>query len=274
MAGSQSPLSGVHSTAIAAAAMRGAHLLCGAEPKIFRDELALPLADMTEEEAIKFASRIGQTPAPWVLRSRFAEDRLSAARKRVDQYVVLGAGLDSYALRFGERLGELNVFEVDDPPFQDWKRRRIEALGLPLPRQLHFAPCDFEHMSLPQALAGVGFKDAEPCFASWLGVTQYLTGEAITQTLRWAAARPCGSEIVLSFVTPGERAEGLRRGAAQMGIDFSSFFSPDEMTQILRDAGFRQIEHLPPAKADEIYFGERSDGLRAPDYEVLVSATT
>jgi methyltransferase (TIGR00027 family) len=208
-----------------------------------------------------------------VVRSRFTEDRLAAARARLDQYVVLGAGLDSYALRMGDRLGDLVVFEVDDPPFQAWKQQRIEALGLTAPRQLRFVPCDFERTSIDQALSDGGFAADRPCFISWLGVTQYLTREATRQTLRWAAARPAGSEIVLTFLEANPAIEGLRASMAHLGIADLEHFTVPEMTAMLRDAGFSQVEHLTRAAATDKYFQHRSDGLIAPEIQNLISAT-
>jgi methyltransferase (TIGR00027 family) len=272
---SQSDLSAVHRTALSAAALRAAHSLRGAEPKIFRDELALLLTGMTEDEVIALATRVPAASASTcILRSRFTEDRLAAARERLGQYVILGAGLDSYALRMGDQLGQLIVFEVDDPIFQMWKRRRIEAIGLTLPQQLRFVPCDFESGSLPEALARSGFTQTEPCFISWLGVTQYLTREAVSDTLRWAAARPAGSEIVLTFLETNPQAESLKSSMAANGIDVVSHFTPAEMTAMLQEAGFASIEHLTSVEANERYFRHRSDGLRAPDIQRLVRAST
>jgi len=271
----QNALSSVHRTAINAAAMRAAHLLRPGEPKIFSDAFALRLADITDAEALAFADmheRVAEISA-WPLRSRFAEDRLAAARERIDQYVLLGAGLDSYALRMDGRLGSMIVYEVDDPPFQQWKRQRIEELDLKVPPQLRFVPCDFERASLVQALADAGFEDKEPCFVSWLGVTQYLTREAILQTLHWAGGRPSGSEIVLTFVAPGHRAEAIRQAAARIGLEFATFFAPEEMTAMLHRAGFSRVGHLTPSSAQALYFRDRSDGLKAPEVELLVSAT-
>ena len=149
------------------------------------------------------------------MRSRFTEDHLAAARDRLSQYVVLGAGLDSFALRMGDALGDLTVFEVDDPPFQEWKSQRIQELGLEPPPQLRFVPCDFETTSIAEALAAAGFAADEPCFISWLGVTQYLTREAITETLRWAGERPAGSELVLTYLESNARAAELRTSMAR-----------------------------------------------------------
>lgn len=272
-----SELSSVHRTAIAAAGIRASHLLRGSKPTIFADDFALALSELSEEQALGFATMSERLngangTTSWVLRSRFTEDRLADALSRVAQYVILGAGLDSYALRMRDRLGKLQIFEVDDPPFQDWKLRRLEALGLNLPPQVHFVPCDFERTSLVEALAKAGFRNDQPCFVSWLGVTQYLSREAIMETLRWAGCRPAGSEIVLTFVVPGAHAERIRQASAQIGLDFSTFLLPEDVTGMLQSAGFTRIDHLTPARANVLYFAGRPDGLSAPEQELLVSA--
>ncbi len=268
-----SGLTALHRTAFSAAALRAAHTIRGGEPRIFRDELAMALADMTEAEVLSLAARVPPASASTcILRSRFAEDRLSLAKHRLNQYVVLGAGLDSYALRMGERLAELQVYEVDDPEFQTWKQRRINALGMSLPHQLHYVPCDFEAVMLPAALAKQGFLATEPCFISWLGVTQYLTTAAIRETLHWAAARPGGSELVLTFLDTNAQAAALKVSMAAAGVDVLSTFTSDEMTCLLREAGFSRIEHLRAAEVNERYFRSRSDGLMAPQIQCLVTA--
>jgi methyltransferase (TIGR00027 family) len=216
------------------------------------------------------------TTAAWVLRSRYAEDRLAAARARLHlhQYVILGAGLDSYALRHAADLSNLTVLEVDDPPIKIWKRARLKALGLEAPPQFRFALCDFERDPIANALAAAGFVPEAPAFISWLGVTQYLSVASVGDTLRWAAGCAPRSEIVLTFVLPGPEAERERALLVIMlNIDFSTFFTPDQMTDVLRQAGFRQIEHFTPEQADSLYFHGRSDGLRASTLERLVSAT-
>lgn len=271
-------LSGVHMTAIGAAAMRAAHRIQAGEPKIFVDAYALALAGLTDDQALAFAQMSESVngryaTTTWVLRSRFAEDRLAAARGRVGQYVILGAGLDSFALRDATALRDLAVFEVDDPPMQAWKQARLKALGLVPSATLHFVPCDFERTTLEQALAAHGFHAVTASFVSWLGVSQYLSREAIAQTLRWAAGLPPGSEIVLTFVVPSAQADDIKAQMAERGIAFATFFTPDEISQVLKAAGFRQIDHLTPDRANEVYFAGRTDGLRAPTIERLVAAS-
>jgi methyltransferase (TIGR00027 family) len=267
------PIAGVHRTAVGAAVVRASHLFRDGEPKILRDEFALPLSGFSREEAeTMLAPFAHNTSAGWVLRSRYTEDRLAAARARLNQYVILGAGLDSYALRHAADLNELIVFEVDDPPMQVWKRARLEALELEAPRQLRFAPCDFEQSSIADALAVVGFAPEAPAFISWLGVTQYLSPASVSDTLHWAAGCAPGSEIILTFVPPGPEAEAEKALLAARDVNFTTFFTPDQMTVVLRQAGFRQIEHFPPEQANDVYFRGRNDGLRAPTLEQLVSA--
>jgi methyltransferase (TIGR00027 family) len=265
----QDELTSVHRTALASAVLRGAHALWGDEHKIFHDDLALKLAGMADDEAIAMMQRVAPASASTcILRSRFTEDQLKAARDRLGQYVVLGAGLDSYALRKGDALGDLQVFEVEDPPFQAWKRRRIAALGLTEPRQLHYVPCDFEVTSIAAALAASSFDPDRPCFVSWLGVTQYLTVEATKATLAWAGARPAGSEIVLTFLEDNAQGQDMQ----VPGVHKLTPFHTSDMTDLLKDAGFTRIEHLSPERANETYFRDRTDGLIAPQIQRLVSA--
>jgi methyltransferase (TIGR00027 family) len=266
-------LTDLQRTAISAATLRAAHTIAGDEPKIFRDPLALGLCGMTADEAVAMAARVPpQSASTCVLRSRFTEDRLAAAAAggRIGQYVILGAGLDSFALR-AEGKG-LVVFEVDDPAFLAWKRQRIDELGLAVPDHLRFAPCDFEATRLEDALAAGGFDAGEPCFVSMLGVTQYLTLPAIRKTLAWAGSRPAGSEIVLSFLDRNEGTRALSTSMASTGVAVLSSFSEDEITRLLRQAGFGTIDHLSPRRAHEDYFAGRSDGLVVPGMQRLVAA--
>ncbi|MDG2002026.1 MAG: SAM-dependent methyltransferase [Novosphingobium sp.] len=164
------------------------------------------------------------------------------------------------------------MFEVDDPPFQQWKQQRIAELGLASPPQLRFVPCDFETTPIAEALRAGGFEASKPCFVSWLGVTQYLTRAAVSETLRWAGERPKGSEIVLTFLESNTQAANLRTTMAQTGVAVLSDFATDEMTAMLKSAGFSRIEHLSPEAAEARYFKGRSDGLKAPEMQRLVSA--
>jgi methyltransferase (TIGR00027 family) len=262
----------VYETARRSAALRAAHFKYGAEPKIFSDNLAQGLSGDSEAA---IAAMIDGVPASsattCILRSRFTEDRLAAARSRLNQYVVLGAGLDSFALRQGEALGDLVVFEVDDPPFLEWKRQKIAELGLVEPSQLRYVPCDFEVTTLPDALAASDFDPDSPCFISWLGVTQYITVDATKATLAWAAARPVGSEIVFTFVEGNKHAVSVKESLMSK-VGGLTYYTNDEMIALVREAGFSQIEEMTEERANALFFSGRSDGLIAPQSQRLLSA--
>jgi methyltransferase (TIGR00027 family) len=266
----------VHRTAFTAAWYRTAHLRFDGEPKVFEDRLALDLTGASADEFLEWweANRESPfSPALWALRSRYTEDRLDVSRRRgVNQYVLLGAGLDSFVHRNAASLPELRVFEVDDPPLQEWKRSRLAELALAEPDGCMYVPCDFEQTRLVEALRAAGFNAEAPAFVSWLAVTQYLTVPAIIDTLRWAAGLPAGSELVLTYVVPGPAAEHAKQMWEQQGVSFATFFLPEEIEDLLRQSGFELVEHLEPDDADRTYFAGRDDGLQAPRSERLVSA--
>ena len=262
----------VHETARRSAALRAAHYLYGAEPKIFSDHLAAGLSNVPEEEIAAMIKGVPASSATTcILRSRFTEDNLAAARSRLNQYVLLGAGLDSFALRQGEALGDLKVFEVDDPPFLDWKREKITELGLVEPSQLRYVPCDFEVTTLPDALAASDFDPDAPCFISWLGVTQYITVEATKATLAWAAARPKGSEIVFTYVEGNKHAVSVKESLMSK-VGALTYYTPGEMIALVKQAGFSEIEDMDEVRANEMFFHNRADGLIAPQSQRLLSA--
>lgn len=274
-----SELSGVHMTALGAAAMRARHLIVDGEPKILEDTFAQRLIGLDDDQIVALTNVIAQTNGNtdniWVLRARFAEDRLAQALALgVRQYVVLGAGLDSYALRQPRVLNDLSIFEVDDPPLQSWKRKRFKELGIDHPINLGFAPCDFEATLIADALESAGFDRCAPAVASWLGVTQYLTRSAIEKTLGWAASLASGSEIVLSYVVPGAEAERHKALLAARGTRFETFFTPEEISDVLAKAGLVDLFHLNPEQTHATYFVGRSDGLVAPQVEQFVVAKT
>ena len=271
---SRPQLSGVHMSAFGAAAMRARHLIVDGHPKIFNDHFAQKLLGTDTDQIVSITNDVLIDPSldsAWVLRSRFAEDRLGAARTcGVHQYVILGAGLDSYALRKAESLDDLIVYEVDDPQLQQWKRKRIEELHFALPLNLRFVACDFETTSLVEALAKAKFDAGAPAVVSCLGVTQYLTHKAIFETLRWAASLAPGSEIVLTYVVPGEIAEAQKKWLAQRGVRFETFFTPDEISSMLKQAGLIDVQQLTPEEAQKVYFEGRTDGLSASEVERLI----
>jgi methyltransferase (TIGR00027 family) len=209
--------------------------------------------------------------------SREAASPKTASPKRVlgasVNYVVLGAGLDSFALRHRETLGDLVVYEVDDPPMQAWKRRRIEELNLAPPSALRFVPYDFETRAVSDALVDAGFIADAPTFVSWLGVTQYLTRDAIGETLHWMSHLAGGSERALTFVLPGPDAETEKLQHAARGTRFETFFTPEQMVAFLAEADL-DAEVFAPETIDDLYFRDRDDDLHASTLEWLIVGST
>lgn len=265
------PLAGVHRTAFGAAAVRALHLHRDGEPKILVDDYALRFLGVTIEDADARAPRDLST-AGWVCRARFAEDEaVEGWRRGIRQYVVLGAGLDSFALRHATGFPDLLVYEVDDPPLSSWKQQRLADLALDLPTTLRFAPCDFESQTIVAALDAAGFSARLPAVVSWLGVTQYLTVDAIVETLRWAASLASGSEIVLTYVIPGPEADAEKARHTAEGTRFETFFTPEQMADVARNVGL-EPEIITPDALDARYFYNRDDGLKASRNELILIA--
>jgi methyltransferase (TIGR00027 family) len=257
-------------TARGAAAYRALHqTLDGGS--IFSDPLALKILDA---EAHARLEEIAAKPAlrPMRLfiaaRSRFSEDSLAASVARgVRQVVVLGAGLDTFALRNTD--SSVRVFEVDYPATQGWKRARLKEADIAIPSSLTFAPVDFERQSLADGLAAAGFQADRPAFFQWLGVGMYLTREAVSATLDFVAGVP-ESEVVFDYAEPFENYPADRRavimaiaeGAAARGEPWLSFFDPPELAKMLRDKGFGVVEDLGLAELTERFYGALKHGVR------------
>ena len=203
-----------------------------------------------------------------VARARLAEDALAAAVARgVRQFVVLGAGLDTFAYRNPHP--ELRVLEVDHPATQEWKRRKLAAAGIPIPETLRFAPVDFERQTLAAGLAAAGFEASEPAFFSWLGVTMYLTREALVATLGTIGETAPGGGLVFDYALPkselGWRGRwalaALSRRVEAAGEPFVSFFSPAEIAELLERSGLAVVEDLDRTAVNARYFSGRNDRL-------------
>jgi methyltransferase (TIGR00027 family) len=201
-----------------------------------------------------------------VARSRCAEDALvGAVAAGVRQYVVLGAGLDTFAYRNPHPPERLRVFEVDLPASQAWKRELLARTRIEPPASLTFVPVDFETQALPDELHAAGFRDTEPAFFSWLGVTMYLTREAVLGTLRFVAERAPGSGITFDYMTPPHRLPWLRRlgfhlvarRVAAAGEPWRTWFEPEDVMRELTSLGFARFEDLDGAALDRRYFGGR-----------------
>ena len=264
-------------TAQRVAIRRAAHQLLD-EPRVLDDPLALRIigseaaaalrSDPKEDHAFARAFR-----AFMAARSRFAEDELARAvetgvsQQRITQYVILGAGLDTFAYR-NPHPG-LRVFEIDHPATQDWKREQLQSAGIPIPPSLTFVPVDFEHQTLANALARSGLDLNAPAFFSWLGVTPYLTREACMTTLSVIAKMPAGSGVVFDFaidpalLNAGQRQalDALSKRVAAAGEPFQLFFDPAKLQHELKTLGFRRTEFLQGAQINARDFQNRADGL-------------
>ena len=218
-------------------------------------------------------------------RARFVEDLvMEQVARGVGQYVILGAGLDTFSQRRPELASKLRVFEVDQPGPQEWKRQRLIDLGLGIPPFLRLVPVDFEAGDAWwERLAESGFDSTRPAVVASTGVSMYLTNDAIMETLRQVAAlAPC-STLAMSFMLPIELLDpeirpGVERaaeGARASGTPFISFFTPTEMLALARDAGFKEVQHVSADLLARRYFAARADGLRPPrNSEELLVATT
>lgn len=263
-------------TAWRVALSRAAHQIFD-RPRVLEDTIALAIVGERGVAEIRgTALHYGLLPSRYlraflVARSRVAEEALDeAARRGVRQYVVLGAGFDTFAYRNPYPAAALRVFEVDHPATQAWKRRQLAAAGLALPESLAFVPIDFESETLAARLSSAGFRAGEPAFFSWLGVTMYLTRAAVLGTLGYVAALPDGSGIVFDYAVPPATlslvrrvvARAVMRRVAAAGEPWQTFFAPLELAGELRSLGFRQVEDLGPGELNVRFFTGRSDGLR------------
>jgi len=275
-------------TAIAAARLRAAHLLWGDPPRIFEDTFALRLSGCESEAALRTqldlidarTARHG-TPelaeamrrymtATVITRSRYVEDEVEQAiRRGISQYVILGAGLDSFAYRRFDLATVLRVFEVDHPASQVWKRSRMQEAEIEPPSNMTLVPVDFEQQCLLASLRLIGYRTDVPGIFSWLGVTTYLTCSAIFDTLQTIAQLAAGTEIILGYLVPEKLMDEearkilamLKAFAARCGEPFRTFFEPTRLRAELRNLGFTRISNLSPDEAGARYCKGRIDGL-------------
>ena len=268
------------STAVRTAMWRALHVLIDKPPHVLDDTLGLQIAGVADDEWRKRPDmdpeRTRSSRASIVARARAAEDSVTGSGAQ--QYVVLGAGLDTFAQR---NKGTVRVFEVDAPAAQAWKREQLDALGLLDPERLRLVPVDFEAgESWPGKVAAAGLDPAIPAVVSMLGVTMYLTREAISATLRAAASLAAGSVMVFSYSRPIEMAppeirpilEVAAKGAAASGHPWLSLLAPDEAADLARDAGFGDVHIVTSADLHDRYFAGRHDGLSPVGGEDLVIA--
>jgi methyltransferase (TIGR00027 family) len=257
-------------TALRVAIRRAAHQMME-HPRILDDPIAVPLLGPGFARDMERASHTVARDfrAFMATRSRYAEDRLAdAVAKGVAQYVILGAGLDTFAYR--NPFAALRVFEVDFPATQVWKREMLAEAGIALPGNLTFVPLDFEHKALAEGLAEAGFDAGSAAFFGWLGVVPYLTLDAFRATLNAIAQLPAGSAVSFDYALAPETLSPVGRKAfdalagrvAAAGEPFQLFFTPQTLEAELCRAGFHRIEQLDSDHLNELYFKDRADGLK------------
>jgi methyltransferase (TIGR00027 family) len=276
------------STAVRVALWRALHVQIDPPPHALRDEIGLQLAapddgwrsrgDMHPEGTRAFRASIAA-------RSRFIEDLVvEQAERDGSQYVILGAGLDSFAQRRPDLAAGhgLRIFEVDQPGPQAWKRQRLLELGYRIPAWLRLVPVDFEAGgSWFEQVAAAGFDAARPAVVASAGVSMYLTKDATAATLRQIAALAPGSMVAMTFLLPLDLLDAAERSGRQAvenaarasGTPFIGFYAPDEMLALAEKAGFREARHVSGAELIRRYFPDRADLRTASAEEMLVAST-
>ncbi|MGA2537204.1 MAG: SAM-dependent methyltransferase [Terracidiphilus sp.] len=268
-------------TALRVAMRRAAHQLMD-NPPVLNDPIAVRIVGQDFARDMERAQHkvARDFRAFMAVRSRFVEDQLAHAVGRgLTQYVVLGAGLDTFAWR--NPFPAVRVFEVDFPATQEWKRHMVAEAGLDFPAALTFVPLDFEHKTLAAGLIEFGFDATVPAFFGWLGVVPYLTLEAFRATIRDVARMPAGSGVGFDYGLSPKVLGPLHRLALQAlsdrvaaaGEPFKLLFTPDEVERELRDAGFKRIEQRNSKELNALYFDGRSDGLKLPEPGLGMLAT-
>jgi methyltransferase (TIGR00027 family) len=270
-------------TAFTAAAARAAHLIVDDEPVIFADTVARAMLGERAEEFIGYHRAHGTHPvlsaarAQVTCRSRYTEESLGRAiRRGIGQYVILGAGLDSFAHRRGTAADRVRVFEIDHPATQEWKRR-----VLPVPENVVFVPADLAADSLGDLLRLAGFDFASAAFVSWLGVTMYLDAGAIGQTLSEIGGFAPGTEIVVDYMLPEELRDAagsyyagqIGQVSAERGEPWLSFFGPQDMAGLLRRHGFEPVRDVRQREMIPAAAWQRPDSLRPAELSHVAHAT-
>ena len=260
-------------TALRVATRRAAHQLFDS-PKVLDDPLAVRIIG---REIAGSLSRIADRLSPsarymrafMAVRARFAEDELAhAVRRGVAQFVILGAGLDTFAYR--NPFPNVRVFEVDHPATQEWKRQRLHAENIAIPDSVTYAAVDFNTQTLADGLRAANFRSDSPAFFSWLGVTMYLDDQTVLDTLRLIHAMHAENGVVFDYTVPRHLLntmgklvfDAITRRVAAAGEPFRGFFIPAELSAALQQIGYRHIEDLDSPAINARYFANRRDNLK------------
>lgn len=273
-------------TLLRSAIRRAAHQLLDS-PLIFDDPVVVRLVPEASEQAI--LAMLDDHGAPdsklfrilFAVRNRFAEDRLAqAALRGVRQYVMIGAGLDTFPWRQPDFAKDMQIFAADLPASLEWSRQRFRERGLATPPNLTFVPVDLEERRLGEQLAACGFDQRLASFCSALGLTQFLSSEAIDAMLGFVSSLPKNSEIAFSFVPPNDELDGDDLSGAvhsdartrALGEPWRSRLRRHELVERIARLGFGDVFHLAPELAQQRYFANRPDMPRPPRWEQLIAA--
>lgn len=275
------------SSAVRVALWRAMHVQIDAKPHVLEDEIGLQLANPDphwRERPDMHPQGTSGYRASIVARARLIEDLVvEQLGHGINQYVILGAGLDTFAERRPDIVSRLQIFEVDQPGTQAWKQRRLIELGFGIPNNLHLVPVDFEAGdSWLEKLKANGFDPNKPSVIASTGVSMYLTRDANLTTLRQIASLAPGSILALTFILPLELIDAKERAQHQMvyekaraaGTPFVSFFEPSEIMALAHEAGFKDAKHISRDGIIQRYFTGRSDGLQPASGEEFLIATT
>jgi len=277
-------ISGPDNTAVRTALWRALHMQVDAKPPILEDEVGLKLIapddDWQQRPDMEFTKRLRASIVAW---ARFIEDLIIEQSKHgITQYVILGAGLDTFVQRRPDIVSKLQVYEIDQPGTMSWKQQRLIELGYGIPEHLHFVPVDFETSSWWEQLLLAGFDTSKPAVVACTGVSLYLSTEAIIATLNQIAIPATGSKLAMTFYLPIKlfdeedkpMQEIAEKGARAAGTPFVSFFSPNEIVNMANDAGFKEAKTISTKNMEAHYFKDRTDDLLPASGEVFLLATT
>ena len=271
-------------TAVRTALWRALHMQMDAKPYVLEDKIGLKLIDPPDDwqqrPDMKFTKRLR---ASIVARARFIEDLIIEQSKHgISQYVILGAGLDTFAQRRPDIASKLQIYEIDQPDTLTWKQQRLIELGFGDPEYLHFVPVNFETSSWWEQLLKAGFNANKPAVVACTGVSLYLTKDAITSTLNQIATLASGSKLAMTFYLSTElldeedkpMQEIAEKGARAAATPFVSFFAPNEILALAREAGFKEAKTISTKDMEQYYFTNRTDNLLPATGEVFLLATT
>ncbi|MDE3212795.1 MAG: class I SAM-dependent methyltransferase [Bacteroidota bacterium] len=271
-----------NNTAIRTALWRALHVKIDTPPLIFEDELGLRLADpppgweSRPDMDPEFTKRLR---ASMVARARFVEDLLAQeVTSGIHQYVIIGAGLDTFAFRNPELASLVEIFEIDQTETLQWKEKRLTEIGLSIPKNLHFVSVDFEVDSWLLKLTRSGFDPHKPGFFSCTGVSLYLSKVAISSLLEQITHLQSGTVIAITLYLPLDLLEEpdrylhqiAEKGAREAGTPFHSFFTSEEILQLAERMKFRKFETIDHIELRKRYFEARTDGFTVASGEVFL----